>query len=151
MNSFWKNVARGEPSECWPWKLGRNKDGYGKVKFQGRTMGSHRVAFFLEHGSWPNVARHTCDNVLCCNPGHLLDGSQADNRRDCVERGRQSKGSGRWNSSLTELDVTTIRALFHWSGFSRREIAEEYPVSAHTIWGIVRFKTWTHVPFANLH
>src|ERR1700735_277094 len=37
----------------------------------------------------PNqVARHRCDNPLCVNPNHLFVGTQSQNMRECVSRGR---------------------------------------------------------------
>jgi hypothetical protein len=32
---------------------------------------------------------HHCDNPKCFNPGHLYIGTDADNSRDCTDRGRQ--------------------------------------------------------------
>lgn len=63
----------------------------GNVEVHGRVrsqVGAHRVAFYLTHGYWPHVARHTCDNRPCVNPAHILDGSHQDNTADMIERGR---------------------------------------------------------------
>ena len=45
------------------------------------------------------VVMHTCDNPGCFNPAHLTVGTQSDNIRDCVRKGRFSchnatKGKG---------------------------------------------------------
>lgn len=85
---FWKKVERGRKNQCWPWKASRTPAGYGQFGVQGRIMGAHRVAFYLEYGYWPEVARHKCDNPVCCNPYHIIDGTQAENVQDMMERGR---------------------------------------------------------------
>ena len=87
---FWSHVDRGAPDECWRYSNQRNKNGYALIELVGiGSRGAHRVSFFLTHGYWPIVARHTCDNRSCVNPAHILDGSQADNMRDMDEKGRR--------------------------------------------------------------
>lgn len=89
---LWSRIKRGEPSACWPWQGARNAAGYGHVSWHGRTVSSHRIVFFLAHGHWPNVARHSCDEPSCCNPEHIVDGTHQDNVADCVTRGRRPHG-----------------------------------------------------------
>jgi hypothetical protein len=84
---FWDKVAIGAPDECWPWQANIDGWGYGTIRGDGKIERSNRVAFFLTHGYWPNVCRHTCDNPPCCNPKHLLDGTHADNSLDRSVRG----------------------------------------------------------------
>lgn len=92
-NAFWRCVRKNEdPNVCWPWLKQRDRQGYGRTWFAGKTHGAHRVVFYLIHGHWPLVARHSCDNPPCCNPLHILDGTHADNSADMVERGRSASG-----------------------------------------------------------
>ena len=83
---------------CWEWTAGINQYGYGKVKFDGRTYGAHRVAWFLSNGAWPveelDHLCHTldrecvggieCRHRRCINPDHLEEVSKVENirRRD---------------------------------------------------------------------
>ena len=91
---FWTKVDRRGPDECWPWTGACIPKGYGSlgpVEVDGHMqsqVGAHRVSFFLEHGFWPKITRHTCDNPPCVNPRHLLDGNTRSNARDMVDRGR---------------------------------------------------------------
>ena len=64
------------------------------VKVDGVGMDRHRAAYLLAGNTLQpgNVIRHTCDVPHCFNPDHLIEGTQADNLRDAVERGRRNAG-----------------------------------------------------------
>lgn len=81
---------------CWPY-IGKrkHKDGYGYPKRNQKGILAHRWSY--EHHyqvalAADIVVRHTCDNPACCNPLHLLPGTQADNHKDMHERQRWRPG-----------------------------------------------------------
>lgn len=79
---------------CWEWTAGCQGDGYGQFRINGKDYLSHRVSFeWLGGDRADTILRHTCDNMKCCNPSHLLSGSQLDNIADREARGRTSKGA----------------------------------------------------------
>jgi len=91
---FWSRVDRS--GACWEWTASTTPDGYGQVHL-GRTSDgkqvkdyAHRVSYRLSVGPIPDgaVVRHTCDNPPCCNPAHLLIGTQADNIADAQRQGK---------------------------------------------------------------
>ena len=141
---FWAKVDRSHGNDaCWNWLAGRDKDGYGSFKAHGRQWRAHRIAFMLTNGPIESmtVIRHKCDNRPCCNPAHLLSGTNADNVRDKCERGRQVRGETDGNSKLTARAVATI---LH-SRESNAELARRYGVTAANIGAIRLGKTWAHV------
>jgi hypothetical protein len=93
---FWSKTDRS--SECWIWtpKARRGQMGYGifSVKFSARLAGeqqyAHRVAYQLVYGEIKPgmLIRHSCDNVRCVRPEHLLQGSHRDNTQDMLKRNR---------------------------------------------------------------
>ena len=97
-----RKIQRGEPDECWPWTGAKTKRGYGTY---GGGRGGPRgyVARYLleQHLGRPlrpgEVTRHSCDNPPCCNPTHLLVGTQKQNLADMVDRGRSNAGERHWN------------------------------------------------------
>lgn len=104
---FWKFVDVAGAEDCWAWRRNVDRDGYGIV---GRER-AHRVAFELAHRTILRegaVVRHSCDRPPCCNPAHLLCGSQLQNVSDRVERGRSAKGVGNGRNVLSENDVLAI-------------------------------------------
>lgn len=96
---FWDRVDQsGGANACWPWLGSINASGYGNLGIGGSTVTASRHAYELTNGPIPkgegyhgNVVRHSCDNRRCCNPTHLLLGSQGDNNLD-----RDTRGRGWW-------------------------------------------------------
>jgi hypothetical protein len=140
---FWSKVDRCGKDKCWPW-TGSLVGGYGTFRMEKSTKKSHRVAFKLTHARWPlDNALHTCDNPRCCNPGHLLEGSHADNMADMKAKGRARsiKGSRNKNAKITENDVREIRTL----GLRVCEIVSRFDIGKSTASAIKRGKAWRHV------
>lgn len=77
-------------SGCREWQKALNNDGYGLIRNGAKIVSAHRLAYELANGPIPAglLVRHTCDNRKCVNPDHLLVGTNQDNTRDMLERGR---------------------------------------------------------------
>lgn len=88
---FWSKVVT-NPGECWEWAGSKHRHGHGQIYIGAGTPAqyAHRVSWEIHKGPIPKgvVVRHSCDNPGCVNPDHLELGTQADNVRDMVERGR---------------------------------------------------------------
>lgn len=123
--------------DCQPWTGALNSDGYPSGREHRRAWEKANGRRLKAH----EVVRHNCDNRACVEPTHLLIGTHADNRRDCVERGRQAKGEGNGRAVLTEEGVRHIRR----SVLSNSDMAQQFGVDRSTIRAIRQGKTWRHV------
>jgi hypothetical protein len=180
---FWAKVNKDGPipthcpelGACWIWTASCNVKGYGKLNVNGKHMAAHRIAFFLEHGRCPTpCGLHRCDNPLCVRPSHIREGTQLENVRDCITKGRDARGERNGSrlhperrargdrhgsrthperlprgedharAKLTVQDVIEVRRLAV-NGLQQRSIASRFGVCQATVRDIVARKIWRHV------
>lgn len=91
INRFWSKVDKRTKTQCWNWLGAKTPGGYGNVRINAKYFKSHRVAWEITHFKIPGnmVICHACDNPSCCNPHHLMLGTQSSNVRDCLVKGRR--------------------------------------------------------------
>lgn len=169
---FWSMVSKSEG--CWTWTGQHTRAGYGHISFMGhRWRYAHRVAWELSNGPIPHgrLVCHRCDNPGCVRPDHLFLGTQADNMRDMVSKGRNasSKGTARlphgdshWarlrpervrrgeqvnKAKLTAEEVLAIRAGYQRGRGNTNQVvlAKQYGVKQAAIWNILAGRTWKHI------
>lgn len=142
---FWSKVNITTPEECWEWTAGLDGHGYGSFKLYGVSNISHRVAWFLTYGNFSKeLLRHTCDNPKCCNPNHLLEGTQSDNVKDMIIRERNATGERNGRSKLSESDVSEIWKKIE-EGRSDTSISKEYSVNRRAIYSIRNGISWKNI------
>lgn len=141
--------ASGGMDACWPY-LGapRGAEGYGAFWLDGRQQIASRVAYVLVNGPIDEdvVVRHTCDNTVCCNPLHLIAGSQDENIADKVARRRQATGERVGTSRITETVVRAIRSRLTGRRGELTELAIEYGLSLSHVSAIANRQSWRHLP-----
>jgi len=95
--SFWAKTQK--THDCWLWQAAKNHNGYGIVSRRTGNQLAHRVAWALVNGPIPDglYVLHKCDTPACVNPDHLSLGTQMENMRDMVNKGRSAKQKGTLN------------------------------------------------------
>ena len=84
------------PNGCIEWTGARVRQ-YGVLRVHTVHWSAHRLAWTLAYGQIPEGLHvlHSCDNPPCCNPAHLFLGTQSENMRDKVSKGRQGANLNR--------------------------------------------------------
>ena len=119
LSDLYKYTEAGD-NGCWNWTRSRNSKGYGMahiLDLAPGVIGAHRASYILSKGPVPegmNVC-HTCDNPSCINPDHLWAGTQQDNMRDMVVKGRSGKRARKYfeKTKTVRIKICTemIRAI----------------------------------------
>jgi hypothetical protein len=146
---FWEKVQKTD--DCWNWIGQLDRKGYGTLGSggrEGRMTHAHRIAWAILIGDIPDRMNvlHKCDNRRCVNPDHLFLGTNADNMKDKIAKGRQTRGSNCPSAKLTEEKVIEIRRRYAAGEMDQAALAWEYGVGLATICEAISGKTWGHVP-----
>jgi len=132
--------------DCWNWIAPVNNNGYGSMSFYGKMMSTSQVAWYLKTGFISKLhIRHTCDNRICVNPSHLIEGTHQDNMNDRDSRNRNPKGTKHGRSKLSDQQVLDIKRLCLNEKFGVKQIAAKYGVDRSTISLIRDGKIWKHL------
>lgn len=149
---FWSKVQKGDG--CWEWTGRPTKAGYADIRVGGRKVLVHRLSYLLHNGTLdPDLdVLHRCDNRLCVRPDHLFVGTQADNVRDMLNKGRHNWqpnsgkrpfGEHHWCAKLTEQQVREIRQT--GNALTQSGLALQFGVTRATIGKILRGNIWREV------
>lgn len=167
---FWKKVSK--TKGCWLWTGHTIRGGYGVMRYtsSNRATTAHRISYEIHVGPIPDgmFVLHRCDVPACVNPAHLFLGTQFDNMRDMVAKGRhysrthpetmaRGRRNGRYTkpestlrgdqhpaAKLTSALVLEARAA-HAAGESTAEIAGRLGFKFRTIQAAIRRENWTHI------
>lgn len=133
---FWEKISRNPATGCWEWQGARAPKGYGMFQVGGgRARRANRVAWELVNGLIPEGQHvcHSCDQPSCVNPDHLFLGTNLENRRDSVAKGRHASGDRHPGTKIKSSERERIRALRE-AGVPAQQIAAEYGVDRRYIY-----------------
>ncbi len=125
--------------------ISEDKYGYPRMWYSKNTRAIYKVSYSLfirEIGMADGIViRHMCDNKLCINPDHLLEGTHQDNVADRVSRNRSAIGENNGRSKLTKDEVMYIKH----SPERQYILAKQFNVDRKVIYDIKNNITWKHI------
>jgi len=151
IDRFWKYVNKTDT--CWLWTgyIGRRRRGIIYPEGERKSIAVHRFSY--QHFVGPIPAGmyvcHHCDNPSCVRPDHLFLGTQTDNMRDMVKKGRSNKPTGESNgrAKLTDDAVRFIRENYKFRSkqCGQKQLARKFGVCVQTIQEVLDGRKWSHV------
>jgi hypothetical protein len=122
---------------CWRWLGAKTSFGHGIFSRYCKHQLAHRWFYeFFHNEKVPNdlIVRHLCDNPSCCNPTHLLIGTQRENVQDAYNRHRRVHP---WKISRDVLaQIYTLKE----QGLMNKDIAARLNISRQVVSKYLRFK-----------
>lgn len=146
---FWRQVCKSDG--CWYWTGYVGSRRKGVIWVSGKPIYAPRFSYTTFVGPILEgmYVCHHCDNPLCVRPSHLFVGSQDDNMKDMVAKGRANKPQGEANgrAKLDDDAVRFIRANYKFRSkeFGQRQLAVRFGVCVLTIQEVLDGKKWGHV------
>lgn len=133
--------------ECWVWKGGITKAGYGNFRVVYAQVKAHRMSWFIHKGpiSAGLFVCHTCDVKHCVNPDHLFLGTGKQNMEDCTQKRRQCYGIRCHSAKLTPEMVRSLRSRFTGARGEVSQMARELGMDYSTIKEAISGSTWKQV------
>lgn len=135
-----------EATGCWEWARYKTSKGYG-ITYLGGQILAHRLSWKILGSKNINnyFVLHRCDNPGCINPCHLFLGTQKDNVRDCITKGRRSKiGARGEKNAKSKLKINQVKLIREWNG-SHAEAGRTFKITRQSVWAIKHRKTWRHL------
>lgn len=146
LKEFWEKVEK--TKNCWIRHGAISGGGYNVLSWDKKLKYAHRVSWMIHFGKIPKgkFVCHKCDVPNCVRPDHLFLGTQQDNLRDMIKKGRRGytglPGEKHPSSKLTGKEVLKIREIYKKGKITQQEIARKFGVTQRTISKAISGFTW---------
>lgn len=125
---------------CWLWTWSAAKSGYGDFRFDGKHYMAHQASYMAYNGQIDDDLHvmHKCDVRLCCNPNHLMLGTNYDNILDSVNKGRRKRNNAHRPKDLfyrkfsQELIDKAVNFFIN-NKLSYKKVGEMFDIPASTL------------------
>lgn len=121
-----------DDNDCWIWRkpAPEYSDGHVTLKYRGKRIGVHRLAWVAWRGPIPDGKQlnHHCDVPNCINPDHLYLGTQQDNIQDMVDRGRTRSAR-----ALTREQVFAILDTYATGDYTQVEVELRFGIKGGSV------------------
>lgn len=106
----------------------KHHTGYIQIKVGNKLKLLHRVMYEEKYGTIPKglCACHICDTRNCINPDHIFLGTQADNVKDMINKGRKINSIGKNQYGFKLFKAIRMLDNYEEISFNQSEFARKY-------------------------
>lgn len=132
---------------CHVWTGAVSRRGHPHATIDGRTQYVRRWLFEQLHGWVPRIVGTTCENLLCCNPKHLVPRDVSEVRRRAAANVAQPElrarrvALGRERAGLVKVNQAAADAI-RASERPAKEEAKQWGITAKHVHQIRRGLRW---------
>jgi|SRR5690554_19651 len=114
-----KNIQK-DSNGCWIWQRSCNSAGYGQLTENKRYWLAHRYAYQCYYSDLldEDIVRHSCHTPKCCNPEHLIKGSNLDNWHDSADTHRRTHRERSFGWIIGDIEYISGREAIKATGMS---------------------------------
>jgi hypothetical protein len=133
---------------CWNWNGAMiSKGTYGSFSYRTKRMLAHRASWLIHVGGINDglFVLHTCDNPRCVNPEHLFLGTQKENMRDAVKKGRLAglhTGDKNLTSKINQNIANDIRRSRVEMKATYKELSQMFSICPTQVANIIKNRCW---------
>lgn len=111
---------------CWNWQKSCNSAGYGQLTENKKYWLAHRYAYACVNSDLNDnlVVRHMCHNTKCCNPDHLVLGTNKENYHDSIDKHKEADKKKRSIWVVGSISYTTLRDASEKTGISQNSLTK---------------------------
>jgi hypothetical protein len=90
------NIIINRTNDCWEWTRCLDTKGYARIYDKCKPHRGSRISYLVFKGKISDgmMVCHLCDNRKCVNPEHLWLGTNEDNMKDKMAKGRWKGTTG---------------------------------------------------------
>jgi hypothetical protein len=128
--------------DCWTWTTGKDRNGYGKQRWDGFYWFAHRLSYTNYHGPIPDglLVDHRCHNRACVNPDHLRLATHKQNQENLS----RTDGASGYRGVYKEALGPSWRAVVKHHGTNHVRSGFSTPEEAAVVARDLRLELFTH-------
>jgi hypothetical protein len=144
LDAYWSKVDdSGGPTACWSWRGPKHRQNYGFIGARRYAddvrimVVAHRVGMRIKLGraiDSKEMVIHSCSNMECQNPDHLVLGTGSDRTRNMYANGRNTqlpvgKNSRNHKPQLGRQYKRSIEDMLYIKNNTAQDIAQRFGIT----------------------
>lgn len=120
--------------DCLIWQGATHRQGYGMTRADVGMQTCHRLIGLDKYGNPGDSGKykftHTCGNLLCCNPEHIIMRTHSEIMQDTIPNKAPKSGKKR---RMTREEIIELKNTEYWGWGCYSSLARKYDTNVTTV------------------